>query len=263
MGVPPERSRRQQQDLDNTCINKSKYRKEKMFRSCGFLLASLQMVMLSIPSLHATVHARGEQPLLRTGPGYLGPYSKVWGPMCDDRFVEDKSLAECLELCRNDDTCTAIAHKARDDYCALHACPLPVPEPQFTFSGFLGYVPTESPTTTTTEPTTTTTEIITTTTEAPTTTTTTAAPTTTTTPGNTTESCCPEDKFECDNGKCISPCQVCNGFNNCGDRSDERYCQGACNKAHHFLCDNDKCFRSSAKCNGRGDCGDGSDEANC
>merc|ERR1711970_799760 len=126
MGVPPERSRRQQQDLDNTCINKSKYRKEKMFRSCGFLLASLQMVMLSIPSLHASVHTRGEHPLLRTGPGYLGPYSKIWGGSCPGRMESGKSLAECLELCRNDDTCTAFAHRDRDNKCALHACPLPV-----------------------------------------------------------------------------------------------------------------------------------------
>jgi len=78
--------------------------------------------------------------------------------------------------------------------------------------------------------------------------------------GNSTETCCPEDKFECDNGNCISPCQVCNGFNNCGDRSDERYCQGMCSSPHHFLCDNGKCVRSTVRDNGRDDCGDGSDE---
>jgi len=78
--------------------------------------------------------------------------------------------------------------------------------------------------------------------------------------GNTTESCCPKDKFECDNGRCISPCQVCNGFNNCGDMSDECNCQGRCGSPHHFLCDNGKCFRSNVRDNGRDDCGDGSDE---
>jgi len=80
---------------------------------------------------------------------------------------------------------------------------------------------------------------------------------------DTSETCCPEDKFECDNGKCISPCQACNGFNNCGDRSDERYCTNECDGQHHFLCDNGKCYRSFVKCNGADDCGDGSDEANC
>jgi len=218
-------------------------------------------------SIHATVHTRGSHPLLRTG-GVDGPFNDlVWSKSkCPtDPTLFGMSLEECLNECRTKTTCTAISYM--NEACLTVHCSRPVPTPQKQINGAVSYILTAPTTTTTTEaPTTTTTTeapTTTTTTEAPTTTTTTEAPTTTATPGNTTETCCPEDKFECDNGNCISPCQVCNGFNNCGDRSDERYCQGACNLAHHFLCDNDKCFRSSAKCNGRDDCGDGSDEVNC
>jgi len=73
--------------------------------------------------------------------------------------------------------------------------------------------------------------------------------------------CCPADKFECDNGDCIRPCQVCNGFNNCKDGSDECNCDKSnCVSPHRFLCDNKRCLRSALVRNGRDDCGDNSDE---
>ena len=35
---------------------------------------------------------------------------------------------------------------------------------------------------------------------------------------------CPPSRFECDNGMCIYRWWRCDGSNNCGDNSDERYC---------------------------------------
>ncbi len=37
--------------------------------------------------------------------------------------------------------------------------------------------------------------------------------------------CKSEDRFECPNGKCINQTEVCDGRNDCGDRSDEIICQ--------------------------------------
>lgn len=36
---------------------------------------------------------------------------------------------------------------------------------------------------------------------------------------------CHSDRFECPNGKCINKTEVCDGRNDCGDRSDEVVCQ--------------------------------------
>lgn len=36
---------------------------------------------------------------------------------------------------------------------------------------------------------------------------------------------CSGEKFECPNGKCINQTSVCDGRNDCGDRSDEIVCQ--------------------------------------
>jgi len=204
-----------------------------MFRFSGFLLASLQMVTLSMTSVHAQ--------------GFDGPFNNVWMDIQCQHLVNYPStpLQQCQDNCLVNNTCTAINFKAENNFCVLRACGRPVPAPNGTAEGFVGYALAEPTTTTTT-------------TIAPTTTTT----TTTTTEGPT-ESCCPADKYECDNGHCITPCQVCNGFNNCGDRSEERYCNGDCNGPHHFLCDNGKCFRHTVRCDGGDDCGDGSDEAGC
>jgi len=35
---------------------------------------------------------------------------------------------------------------------------------------------------------------------------------------------CREDQFECDDGRCISAWGVCDGWNECGDFSDEQNC---------------------------------------
>ena len=40
---------------------------------------------------------------------------------------------------------------------------------------------------------------------------------------------CSSSQFTCDNGKCIQPSSKCNGDDDCGDRSDEKNCQGKFN----------------------------------
>jgi hypothetical protein len=36
---------------------------------------------------------------------------------------------------------------------------------------------------------------------------------------------CHSERFKCPNGKCINQTEVCDGRNNCGERSDEVVCQ--------------------------------------
>ena len=39
---------------------------------------------------------------------------------------------------------------------------------------------------------------------------------------------CIASQFECDNGKCFSKNVICDGVDNCGDKSDERNCTTKC-----------------------------------
>ncbi|XP_027030587.1 ST14 transmembrane serine protease matriptase a isoform X2 [Tachysurus fulvidraco] len=70
---------------------------------------------------------------------------------------------------------------------------------------------------------------------------------------------CP-DKFLCNNKRCVSNALVCDGWNDCGDSSDERKCE--C-KSDMIRCNNGLCKPMFWKCDGVDDCGDRTDELNC
>uniref|UniRef100_A0A8C2B7G7 Suppression of tumorigenicity 14a n=1 Tax=Cyprinus carpio TaxID=7962 RepID=A0A8C2B7G7_CYPCA len=106
---------------------------------------------------------------------------------------------------------------------------------------------------------------------------------------------CP-DQFQCNNKRCINPSLRCDGWNDCGDSTDERNCKcdasmiqcrnGICKpmfwrcdgvndcgddtdelncgcKVGEFKCSNDQCVSEKLKCDGNRDCKDGSDEDGC
>lgn len=70
---------------------------------------------------------------------------------------------------------------------------------------------------------------------------------------------CP-NKFACGNGLCISQSLKCDGWNDCGDLSDEKNC--VCDDTQ-FRCDNGLCKTKMWVCDHVNDCGDNSDERNC
>ncbi|XP_028664301.1 ST14 transmembrane serine protease matriptase a [Erpetoichthys calabaricus] len=70
---------------------------------------------------------------------------------------------------------------------------------------------------------------------------------------------CP-DKFLCKNDRCIKQELQCDGWNDCGDNSDEKQC--SC-KADQFTCKNSLCKPKFWLCDGVNDCGDNSDETSC
>ncbi|XP_066240899.1 complement factor I isoform X1 [Saccopteryx leptura] len=69
------------------------------------------------------------------------------------------------------------------------------------------------------------------------------------------------DSFQCVNGKRIPQKRACNGFNDCGDQSDELCCTGC--QRNGFLCRSGVCIPREYVCNGEVDCIAGDDEANC
>nr|XP_054763623.1 uncharacterized protein LOC129270248 [Lytechinus pictus] len=67
--------------------------------------------------------------------------------------------------------------------------------------------------------------------------------------------------FGCENGRFTHMDLVCDGFNDCGDRTDERYnCNGCA--SHEFDC-GEKCIPQNYVCDEVYDCADRRDEANC
>ncbi|XP_002138212.3 prolow-density lipoprotein receptor-related protein 1 isoform X1 [Drosophila pseudoobscura] len=75
--------------------------------------------------------------------------------------------------------------------------------------------------------------------------------------------------FQCrQSGDCIDNKDLCDGFDDCSDGSDESSdATGPCNpqncdKDHHFVC-NGRCYQRSLLCSSIAYCSDGSDQANC
>ncbi|KAK9521210.1 hypothetical protein VZT92_021034 [Zoarces viviparus] len=70
---------------------------------------------------------------------------------------------------------------------------------------------------------------------------------------------CPK-KFQCTNQRCVKTALRCDGWNDCGDMSDELKCK--CNTSA-ISCKNGLCKPMFWKCDGVDDCGDLTDELNC
>ncbi|GAA6235702.1 suppressor of tumorigenicity 14 protein [Lates japonicus] len=72
---------------------------------------------------------------------------------------------------------------------------------------------------------------------------------------------CSAESINCKNGLCKPVFWKCDGIDDCGDGTDELDCGGC--KAGQVACKNNKCVSEKNRCDGRDDCGDGSDELNC
>jgi len=75
---------------------------------------------------------------------------------------------------------------------------------------------------------------------------------------------CEQDYFHCQNGKCILSSWVCNGWDECGDSSDEQSCIGCPIGYSHCSSNTSVCYDYiKGKCNGIADCPNGEDEYFC
>lgn len=72
---------------------------------------------------------------------------------------------------------------------------------------------------------------------------------------------CTLSQLRCKNSLCKPKFWECDGANDCGDNTDEDNCEKC--KVGEFLCSNGRCVSEKLKCNGKDECGDGSDESQC
>ncbi|XP_061631959.1 suppressor of tumorigenicity 14 protein homolog [Phyllopteryx taeniolatus] len=71
---------------------------------------------------------------------------------------------------------------------------------------------------------------------------------------------CDKDQFNCGNGLCKPKLWVCDRVNDCGDGSDEKSC--SCEE-NEWRCGDGVCMPQDVVCDTKTDCEDGSDEASC
>ena len=71
---------------------------------------------------------------------------------------------------------------------------------------------------------------------------------------------CRPSFFQCANKNCTPSVTICDGIDDCGDKSDEAKCALECGELEFKCKSNGRCVHDSWKCDGDADCKDGSDE---